>query len=332
MGKSKKKYILWADYAKGIGIILVVIGHVVRGLVNANLIEKTPVVSFCHDWIYSFHMPLFFVVNGLFLQSALDKKFIPALKIKAGNILYPYFIWATLQTSIQIIMSSHTNNPLSIYDIFSLVYKPIMQFWFLYVLFILFWLIYILYSIRLSSMQIVTISLVIFVLPQFMGLGDWGVLYLSINNLPFVATGYLLASVIHDWLKNLKANVLALCCLVAFFVISVFTYYDFEFNRWFYLSTGLIGTAGVILLSKLLTRGKMIFILKHIGHYSLEIFVAHTIASAGIRIILQKVFNIENQYIHIFLGILFGILGPLILVELLRKIGFKYAFSLKIKK
>lgn len=45
----------WVDIAKGIGIILVVMGH-------ANCPEIP------HGIIYSFHMPLFFFLSGLFIQ------------------------------------------------------------------------------------------------------------------------------------------------------------------------------------------------------------------------------------------------------------------------
>ena len=48
-----KKKEIYIDYAKGIGIILVMIGHV-------------PNISFLlKKFIYSFHMPLFFMLNGI---------------------------------------------------------------------------------------------------------------------------------------------------------------------------------------------------------------------------------------------------------------------------
>lgn len=43
--------IAWVDIAKGLGIFLVVLGHTYR---------KNPV----QNWIYSFHMPLFFILSG----------------------------------------------------------------------------------------------------------------------------------------------------------------------------------------------------------------------------------------------------------------------------
>lgn len=45
------KRIEYLDYAKGIGIILVVLGHI---LIKGNI----------KIYIYSFHMPLFFIISG----------------------------------------------------------------------------------------------------------------------------------------------------------------------------------------------------------------------------------------------------------------------------
>ena len=45
------KRIEWIDIAKGIGIILVVIGHISQ-------------IEVLNDIIYSFHMPLFFIISG----------------------------------------------------------------------------------------------------------------------------------------------------------------------------------------------------------------------------------------------------------------------------
>jgi fucose 4-O-acetylase-like acetyltransferase len=42
----------WIDFCKGIGIFLVVLGHILRDVIAV-------------DYIYSFHMPLFFFLSGL---------------------------------------------------------------------------------------------------------------------------------------------------------------------------------------------------------------------------------------------------------------------------
>lgn len=45
------------DVAKGIGILLVILGHL-----------KNPIM----DFIYAFHMPLFFFISGMFVKKGLS--------------------------------------------------------------------------------------------------------------------------------------------------------------------------------------------------------------------------------------------------------------------
>jgi fucose 4-O-acetylase-like acetyltransferase len=52
------KRVAYIDIAKGIGIILVVMGHNDFALIS----------PFAHKLIYSFHMPMFFFMSGMFFK------------------------------------------------------------------------------------------------------------------------------------------------------------------------------------------------------------------------------------------------------------------------
>ena len=59
----EKCRINWIDYAKGIGIILVVGIDMIRGLST----QISPSFFYISDtFVYGFHMPLFFLMAGLF--------------------------------------------------------------------------------------------------------------------------------------------------------------------------------------------------------------------------------------------------------------------------
>lgn len=78
--QDNNKRINWIDMAKGIGMLLVIIGHV-----GAGHYER---------WIYSFHLPLFFFLSGyVFSVKSSFKEFI-IKKIK--GILVPYFCLGAL--------------------------------------------------------------------------------------------------------------------------------------------------------------------------------------------------------------------------------------------
>lgn len=78
--------IQYIDIAKGIGILLVYIGHCYKGECNiSNLVE----------WIYSFHMPLFFFVSGLlFSTKVISAKIF--YRHKFSSIIIPYLIFSIL--------------------------------------------------------------------------------------------------------------------------------------------------------------------------------------------------------------------------------------------
>ena len=59
-------------------------------------------------------------------------------------------------------------------------------------------------------------------------------------------------------------------------------------------------------------------IVNFISKYTFPIYLMHTIFSASIRIVLLKI-GIYNFYIHFVLGLLFGILMPVIIAFILEK-------------
>ena len=73
------KRIGYIDIARGIGILLVVMGHNDFGAVS----------PFLYKLIYSFHMPLFFFLSGYFINTAIG--FWPFLKKRFNSLLKPYF-------------------------------------------------------------------------------------------------------------------------------------------------------------------------------------------------------------------------------------------------
>ena len=72
------------DFAKGIGIILMVLGHCFS---DGNGQEV-------RTWFYSFHMPLFFVIPGLLSRDQADLPYVSYyIKKRTRALLIPYCIW-----------------------------------------------------------------------------------------------------------------------------------------------------------------------------------------------------------------------------------------------
>lgn len=78
------KRINWLDTAKGIGIILVVLGHISFRPETINV------------WLCSFHMPLFFLLAGITYNAEKYSDFKVFLNNKAETLVIPYFIFAII--------------------------------------------------------------------------------------------------------------------------------------------------------------------------------------------------------------------------------------------
>lgn len=74
----------WVDVAKGIGIILVVMGH---SRFNTGIVAR---------WIASFHMPLFFVLAGFCYDEFKYPTYAMYVKRKVLALVYPYFTLSLL--------------------------------------------------------------------------------------------------------------------------------------------------------------------------------------------------------------------------------------------
>lgn len=75
-----EKLICWVDSAKGLGVLLVIIGHL---LYSSD-------IPFLNRWIYSFHMPLFFFLAGFLQKKHLHDDFVFR---KAKRLLVPYTLF-----------------------------------------------------------------------------------------------------------------------------------------------------------------------------------------------------------------------------------------------
>ena len=78
------KRIEWIDIAKSIGIMLVILGHIL------------PMDSILKKYIYSFHMPLFFILTGIVYSYKGNESFCESIEKQIKSILIPFFIFGLI--------------------------------------------------------------------------------------------------------------------------------------------------------------------------------------------------------------------------------------------
>lgn len=93
---SQTSRIEYIDIAKGLGMILVVTGHCIN------------VKTFPGLWIWSFHMPLFFILSGLCFSEKKYPTFLPFLKKRVKTLLLPCIYFSVLVTTLTFLLLRQT--------------------------------------------------------------------------------------------------------------------------------------------------------------------------------------------------------------------------------
>ncbi len=87
----EKKRVYYLDIAKGLGVILMILGHVTDLSIPSR------------QFVTSFHMPLFFVISGVIIfitgETARDMQDIVKRKLK--SIMLPYFVFSVLSLIVE---------------------------------------------------------------------------------------------------------------------------------------------------------------------------------------------------------------------------------------
>ncbi len=127
------KRIEFIDLLKSFAIFCVLWGHAIQYLRNEYVFYLDPVFEF----IYSFHMPLFFIISGFFFSSSLKLNIKDFLLKKGKRLLLPCFIWAILFAICRIFIAKiYGNNFEWATEIKNILIPLNWKFWFLRELFI----------------------------------------------------------------------------------------------------------------------------------------------------------------------------------------------------
>lgn len=329
------KRLLWIDYSKGIGIILVVYGHVIRGLYDAKALNATYYFN-SDTFVYSFHMPLFFILSGYTFYNSFIKNqagFIPG---KLKTLVYPFVVWSLLQTSIEILLSRLTTHKTSPDVLLWCLFIPRAQFWFLYALFFISIINFI--SFKISLKYGLLLSLIVWLVYFILNptLGPFAHIF---QNLIFFDAGIIISQFNNRFMIILKSNMYLLVNVVAFGVIEYFYFaynqkHIFNYNYLFIM----VATSGSLLIMQISQWGtskKLSRFFIEVGKLSLPIYLSHILVISGTRIVLIKVFHIYNPIINITTATIAGIIIPSVIYRPISKtpyLSWLFTFPFNKKK
>jgi uncharacterized membrane protein YcfT len=310
----------WVDAARGIGIVLVVFAHDVRGL---ELVGTSPLATQVDRLIYAFHMPLFFFLAGLFARQSARRGARAFVTEKLRVIAYPYLLWSLLQGVLQVAMTSETNSHLAWRDLVAMPYQPIMQFWFLYTLFLVFILFLVCHRLRIPTWGILALGVGLSLLSS-RGIPPRGEIDSLCKYFVYFALGLTLSGPLRRRLGGMRPLPSLVAGAAGFGVLAVLVQ-RFGVQWPLAVLAAAVGTMGTLFFAHAASAVPGLGLLRTLGACSLQIYVAHSIASAAVRIALHRA-GVDAPAIQLSLGTAAGILAPLALVRLTESIGFDYLF------
>lgn len=333
--------IAWIDVARGIGIVLVVLGHALGGLIDSPLGAGQDGFRRLFFAVYTFHMPLFLLLSGLLVPKRLDRGAAAFARSLLPAIVWPYFLWSIAQYTLIYMLGSAVNNPVDAYwpTILALPWKTVSQFWFLHALFLMHTLaILLLPRLGREGMVLAALALkaAVLVLPLpvfaklalthflFYAVGAWlgpeGVGRLVLGR-PAWVRGALLPLVA---LAAIAATLLAVRDYGADLPFSTASSPQISNLAWRFPATAaaVCGVFAVLGLASL-PRGRAAAWLAELGRLTMPVFVLHVMFIAGTRIAAIRFGHVADPAALLPLLVAVGIAGPVAAALVVRRLGLE---------
>ena len=329
-GKIEKKFIQWVLIAKGVGIILVVIGHFSP--------ESSPAYwNVVNKMIYTFHMPLFFILSGYLFHSG-RYSYPELLKAKTRRLLLPFvtiagtFLLIKL-TAAQVVTLEY---PVSLSSIQALLTNPVRSYmpllWFIHALYLIF----VIYPLARLIMSDEIMILVLLAFNTVSGSHIW-VFGSVLAYMPFFLFGIVLREKRGFSRLIMKKGWLPLLApLGLFFLMYRFFLPACESTGFEYLVRILLGITGSILVINFsralsLHTADKTGVLGTLGYYSMSIYLFHTLFESTVRIGFAKIskyFQVPFEPVAL-IAVFCGLLFPFILEKyVLRRYSLTRKFVL----
>jgi len=125
--------VAWVDAAKGLCIIMVVMGHAVIGVETAA--GQPGWMGYVVSFARPFRMPDFFLISGLFLGLVIDRPWLRYIDRKVVHFAYFYVMWLTIQFAFRApFMAMEEGVPATLGAYLLAFVEPFGTLWFIYIL------------------------------------------------------------------------------------------------------------------------------------------------------------------------------------------------------
>lgn len=338
----------WIDYTRGICIILVCYRHCFEGLINAGMpTYNHPLLEILNVCFYSFRMPLFFIISGLFVSRSLGKKSLGSyVDSRFRIVFYPLIIWGSVQITLQLVFKDYVNADRRPEDYLNLLILPrkIEQFWYLNALFF----VGALYAVckiafRFNKLHQFVLGLVFFAIASYLNYHENS--FFFIKDVMFFYIYFVIGDIIAPYIfdseiedRLITPRWLAASSILFIITQTIFTITNIKYKEdnhisqimpYWYLLISLSGCLFIIQLALLLQRTRFLKWLRVIGYHSLYIYLLHVMIIATVRVLMVHVLHINSIPAIITVAMVTGVIIPVIIYNIFVRLGLWWLFSMK---
>lgn len=303
----------WIDALKGFAILTVVIGHCADGILSAGMYSQYKFeLQALYDAIYSFHMPLFFIVSGfVFWLSKSYTKY----KSKIFDFVIVYLIWYFLTWLVKFLLGAKVNKQVGFEELLGIFYHPIAPMWYLYVL-IIFYLIFSVLNIKKVTFPVVALCGVVAITSKIMNLNIGVINQLLYHAYFFIMGGYIVQTKLYTKLKT--PHVCMSCMVLAF---NIYLYFNHVMIGVYVNAFKIFVVANIasLICFYAIVKMKVYEVMKVMGENTLQIYVIHCFVTAGLRLVF-KVAGINSLLLYMVVGTILGVLIPVFIAKFCTRI------------
>lgn len=287
------------DRAKGIGILLVVLFHAWRGLLDSYPHVGGVLMRMVDYTVYLFHMPLFFILSGMLAERSLAKGRGSYLIGKLVSLYWPYLLWSIVTIGFIILLPSLTDHGFGWRQMRDIPFQPRIHLWFLFTLF--------LYSVLYAAMPQIKFLLPLAIVMAFVAtLDDLRPFAQYLSNLVFFVAG--LAGPVR-WRAALRWWPAALAVLLGSAAAGM--HFGLSHLSWPLAPAGLAGTLTILAASNRIAAGGWLDrLLTLLGTASLAIYILHHFLVGSVRAALQQVVPTMPGEVVLLACLIVGIIVP----------------------
>lgn len=284
------------DVAKGIAIITVVLGHVVTSYHNSNMMMDDAIPNYLCKLVYSFHMPLFFMISGYLVSTKEFDWTICWPSVRKNLISYgiPYVAFSVFLFVFKQVFSGSVNSAVSFTDLLLIPIYPIGMMWFLYALLfvsVLHILLTCTFADKAKRMLFeLSISAMVLIVVAYVGKSDLGI-YDSAKYWFWYSVGVyimpFIISRINVFKDNSKIRLLNLLMGVLYCgLVYIIPETKYLLGIIIKMVFSFLGTIFILVASEYLRNNKLLL---DIGIQTLPIFLFHGYIISVVRIVLSHV-------------------------------------------